>query len=99
MGKLSKQSVGELHSLVADKVSLLMTRMEHLTARGEGVNVFAGWRSLTMDIISTFAFGSCLDCLKDVELNHYMLQTMEMALGAFYMVRFRPESSVSEPTL
>lgn len=97
MGKLSKQKVGELHFLVADKLNLLMNRVEESTKRRQSVNVFAGWRSMTLDIISTFAFGTCLDSLHDVELKHYMLDTMESALSAFYLVRFYPEKFLCGP--
>lgn len=93
MGKLSKQNVGQLHFLIADKLNLLMGRVEKST-KGKSVNAFAGWRSMTLDIISTFAFGTCLDSLHDIELNHYMLDTMESALSAFYMVSYYSEAFI-----
>ena len=74
-----------------------MNRVEESTKRRQSVNVFAGWRSMTLDIISTFAFGTCLDSLHDVELKHYMLDTMESALSAFYLVRFYPEKFLCGP--
>jgi cytochrome P450 len=84
--KMSKANVGDLHDLVASKVSMLMETWSDMTREHKPVNVFAAWRSMTLDIISTFAFGHSLNALDRNGLDHEMLETLESALAAFYMV-------------
>jgi len=50
------------------------------------IDVFAAWRSLTMDIITTFAFGVSMDGLTKPNLDHYMLDTLMSAVSATYVV-------------
>lgn len=54
--------------------------------QGASVDIFAAWRSFTLDIISTFAFGHSMDGLKRPNLDHEMLDTMNIAVAAFYKV-------------
>jgi cytochrome P450 len=85
MGKLSRQKVGELHFLVKEKLELLMSRFQDNIISGKPVDVFSGWRSMTMDIISTFTFGTGLNSLSDPNLDHHMLHILDQALTGFYM--------------
>lgn len=90
--KMSKGNVGDLHDLVASKISVLMERLLDMTRGHKLVNIFAAWRipygSMTLDIISTFAFGHSLNALDRDGLDHEMLDTMESALATFYKVTY-----------
>ena len=89
MGNLSKQRVTGLQPLVNEKLSELVSRVEEISKANKPVDVFAGLRCMTLDIISEYAFGQCLRSLHDSRLHHRMLDTMEKALAGFYIVRER----------
>lgn len=84
--KMSCGNVNDLHDLVAGKVSMLIDRVTELVRSQTPIKVFAAWRSMTLDIISTFAFGHSLNALDRENLDDEMLDTLESALGAFYIV-------------
>ena len=86
MSRLSRQEVGNLHWLVDEKLRIVLDHMEDICKAGKAIDVFAAWRSMTLDIISTFAFGTCLNSLDDVNFNHTMLHVLEVFLRSFYLV-------------
>jgi len=88
MGQLSKQKVELLHPLVSEKLSIFLGHVQNLSESRKPVNVFRGWRCMTLDIISEFAFGQCLGALGDPNFENDMIETMDTFVGHFnYVVR------------
>lgn len=86
MGKLSKAKVGDLHPLIVEKISLFVDRVTDLIKEHKPIDVFTGWRCMTLDIVSEFAFGQCLDSLHCPDFKHSMIDTMTQVGDFFYIV-------------
>lgn len=84
--KLSRQNITSIQDLVNEKLYSIVEIFGKAATNGRMVNVFAAWRSFTLDVISTFAFGQCLGALDRANLDHPMLDTMNIAVAAFYHV-------------
>lgn len=83
---MSRGNVHDLHDLVASKMSMLLDAVARLAREQTPVNIYNAWRSFTIDVISTFAFGHSLDALDRKDFDHEMLSTLESSLAAFYIV-------------
>lgn len=87
MGQLSKQKVELLRPLVTEKLSIFLGHVQQLSEARQPVNILAGWRCLTLDIISDYAFGQCLDALKDPNFKCDMIDTLHSFVNYFFLVR------------
>jgi len=83
-GKLSRQNISKIQDLVVEKLGMMMEIFDKAADKGKPIDVFAAWRSFTMDIISTFAFGYSMDGLKRPNLDHEMLDTLMTAVAGLY---------------
>ncbi|KAK3337589.1 cytochrome P450 [Cercophora scortea] len=98
MGQLSKQKVEDLHPLVASKLSIFLQRVqEHYESR-QPVNVFSAWRCYTLDIISEFAFGQCLNALDNPDFENSMIETIDKFVGKFNLAIRLPSFVLSLST-
>lgn len=53
----SRRSVLEQEDMVQDKVAQLLARIENDSARGEPTEIWAGFRAISVDVITEYAFG------------------------------------------
>lgn len=86
MTLLSRQNVDGLRPLVEEKVHKTLAGMEAASKAGEAVDIFAAWRCMTMDIISDFAFGTCLNSLDEPGFDSTMVKVLEATIPDFYRV-------------
>jgi hypothetical protein len=86
MKALSRQNVGSQYPLITEKLNKVLGKMEQRARKNASVDVCAAWRSMTLDIITDFALGSCIDTLEDPNLEHGMLLTMDRMMSPFYLV-------------
>ncbi|KAB5522102.1 cytochrome P450 [Coniochaeta sp. 2T2.1] len=83
MAQLSKQKVQALHPLVTGKLSKLLGHVQQLSEAKQPVNAFYAWRCMTLDIISEFAFGQCLNALDNADFRCEMIDTMDHFVSHF----------------
>lgn len=67
-------------------MNMMMEIFANAADKRRPIDVFAAWRSFTLDMISTFAFGCSMDGLKRPNLDHDMLHTLNTAVQGFYKV-------------
>ncbi|OIW25652.1 cytochrome P450 [Coniochaeta ligniaria NRRL 30616] len=88
MAQLSKQKVQALHPLVSEKLARVLGHVQQLSDSRRPVNVFYAWRCMTLDIISEFAFGRCLNALENPDFKCEMIDTMDHFVSHFnYVIR------------
>jgi cytochrome P450 len=73
----SKKAVLELEKVVQSKVEKLMHSASQKLARGESVDLHHGFRALSVDVITDYAFDNCFN----------QLDTPDFAAGYFAMLR------------
>jgi cytochrome P450 len=82
----SPTRVQELASMVEGNVDQLLRRFEEFEAEGKPVNIFAGMKAFTMDIISKIVFGRELGCIQDPVFKNqfieYLHSTFDMGWTA-----------------
>jgi hypothetical protein len=83
---LSRQKVELLHPLVTEKLSIFLGHVHQLCEARRPVNVFRGWRCLTLDIISDFAFGQCVDSLDDPNFESDISKTLDLFVSSLLVV-------------
>ena len=59
----SRKAVLELEDVVQSKVKKLVQRMNDLISQGEPVDLHHGYRALSVDVITDYAFDNCYDQL------------------------------------
>jgi cytochrome P450 len=82
----SPTRVQQLASMVEEKVDQLLGRFEEFEAEGKPVNISAGTKAFTMDIISKIVFGKELGCIQDPVFKNqfieYLHSTFDMGWTA-----------------
>lgn len=73
----SKRAVLQLEDVVQAKVEKLMDSASHKLERGESVDLYHGFRALSVDVITDYAFDNCYN----------QLDTPDYASGFFNMLQ------------
>jgi hypothetical protein len=83
----SRKLVLELEDVVQDKASKLSNRIESGTKDGnpEGVDLHFGFRAVSVDVITDYAFGDCYNLLEKDDFGKYFF---DMVKGTIRYLRY-----------
>ncbi len=79
----SRKLVLELEDVVQDKASKLSDRLESGLKSGnpDGVDLHFGFRAVSVDVISDYAFGDCYNLLERADFGKYFFDMVKGTIG------------------
>ncbi|KAG7439121.1 cytochrome P450 [Guyanagaster necrorhizus] len=85
----SRRSILQLEGIVQSKVDTLLFRLRQ-DYTGKPVNLYAAFKSLTMDIITAFSYSHSFDALLSPDFSHPILLSLERAMPMMTTIRHFP---------
>ncbi|KAK0436273.1 cytochrome P450 [Armillaria borealis] len=85
----SRRSILQLEGIIQSKVDTLISRLRK-DYSSKPVNLYAAFKSLTMDIITTFCYSHSFDALSSPDFSHPILLSLERAMPMMTTVRHFP---------
>lgn len=86
----SRRAVLELEGVVRDKVDKLCHLVEEGTAQGKVVDLYSGFRAVSMDVITEYAFDSCWNQLDQPDLGRWFSEMGKNSGAAFWIFQQFP---------
>ncbi|KAF8974372.1 cytochrome P450 [Flammula alnicola] len=84
----SRRSVLSLEGLIQQKVELLVSKIKD--TKNAPINMFLAFRSATLDIITSYMFGHCLDALDYPNFGAPLVMDIQAALPLLWVVKAFP---------
>lgn len=83
----SRKLVLELEDVVQDKAYKLSKRLESGLKDGNpnGVDLHYGFRAVSVDVITDYAFGDCYNLLEKEDFGKYFFEMVKGTIGAFWV--------------
>lgn len=87
MPLFSKRAINDLQGLVWRKVNRLCEILAERDATGQSSDLFRGYRSFTLDTITTFCFAKCFDALEVPNFEAPMIEAMQATLPSGHIFK------------
>ncbi|PPQ77318.1 hypothetical protein CVT25_010900 [Psilocybe cyanescens] len=84
----SRRAVIKLEDVIQQKIDLLVSKLE--TASNVPTNMFLAFRSATLDIITAYMFGHCLDALEHPSFSAPLLLNIQAAIPILWVIKSFP---------
>ncbi|KAK0466636.1 cytochrome P450 [Armillaria novae-zelandiae] len=85
----SRRSILQLENIIQSKVDALISRLSK-DYSDKPVNLYAAFKSLTMDIITAFCYSHSFDALSSPDFSHPILLSLERAMPMMTTIRHFP---------
>lgn len=95
----SKKKILLTEPMVREKVELMLRRFEEFERSGKTVNIYIACGALTVDVITDFAFDSCLDILKTEDFTHRLCTVFEQTAESVWFLKHYPTISWLVPRI
>jgi cytochrome P450 len=86
----SRRTVLGLEDIVQDKVAKLCRLVRDDLDRGKTFNLHAGFRAVSMDVITDYAFDDCWDMLGSADLGEWFSEMVRNSGATFWMFQQFP---------
>jgi cytochrome P450 len=86
----SRKMVLELEGIVQDKASRLISRAKNAFAAGQALNLHFAFRSISVDVISEYAFSQCYDFLDRPDLGEEFFGMVQRASHTMWVFQQSP---------
>jgi cytochrome P450 len=86
----SRRTVLELENVVHDKVAKLCRLVENAMSRGQSVDLHTGFRAISMDVITEYAFDDCWDQLDREDLGDWFSEMVKNSGETFWIMQQFP---------
>ncbi|KAH9482841.1 Cytochrome P450 monooxygenase [Psilocybe cubensis] len=84
----SRKEVIKLEDVIQQKVDRLVSKLE--TTSGTTTDMFLAFRSATLDIITAYMFGHCLDAIEYPDFSSPLLLNIQIALPLLWVIKSFP---------
>ncbi|KAK0450466.1 cytochrome P450 [Desarmillaria tabescens] len=85
----SRRSILQMEGIIQSKVDTLLLRLQK-DYKDKPVNLYAAFKSLTMDIITAFCYSHSFDALLSPDFSHPILLSLERAMPMMTTIRHFP---------
>ncbi|KAI1810301.1 cytochrome P450 monooxygenase-like protein [Poronia punctata] len=86
----SQRMVLELEGIVHEKTELLLSRLQEALDSGAEIDMHHGFRAVSVDVVTDYAFGQCYDLLKQSDLGLRFFTLMHKIGPAAWIFRQWP---------